>query len=749
MSRNRYQALLVALTLLAGLATAGLFAPMPASAAQVTFTYAPLPGEKIESVSLRGNLNSWGETPMKPDPNGAWSVTLELAPGEYTYKFYINRQWPRDMATARNGGPVDPMADDYVDDGYGGQNAVRHIGGGQGDVAEKSGVGDSRISPGFLYHKADDRGYFNALPDGGLVVRANTGVDDIERATFIYDDGIAHLVPMKEISRAGQVAVWEARIPAAGAPKAPFKYCFRFEDGGAVAYLDQEGAGEGNKPRRLFTATAARLNPNAFPVIGWTKGAVFYQIFPDRFDNADHANDPASVTPWDGPVRRDTSSQYYGGDLKGIIRRIPYLKELGVTALYLNPIFAAGSSHRYDAADYLRVDPMLGTIGDFKELIKAAHASGMRVILDGVFNHTGINFWAFRDVMKNGKNSPYVDWYTFRGFPVDPSIPNYVGWAGLGSLPKLNVGNPKVKKYLLEVVAYWTRQGIDGWRLDVANEITAPGFWEDFRKTVKSLNPNAYILGEIWNVEPQWLQGTKFDALMNYPIGKDALRPFFAGQKGWTVSRMDNKIHQVFAAYPDQTVLMNFNLVDSHDTERILTSLGGGNYGEAATVGRARAIQQLKLLTAVQFTLPGMPVIWNGDERGMAGEKGDNWDAQRAPIQWDKPADEGLFKHYQKLIAIRKNEPGLWGADFTTLLTDDERGVYAFQRGSGAETIVVVVNNGNEAAEPALLLEGVAGTDGLAPWKDLLGGNPEAAIQEGSALRVPIAPHSAVLLKAG
>lgn len=418
-----------------------------------------------------------------------------------------------------------------------------------------------------------------------------------------------------------------------------------------------------------------------YPVIPWTQEAVFYQVFPDRFDNANPQNDPVNVTPWNGPIRHDTSTQYYGGDLAGIRRRLPYLAELGVTALYLNPIFAAQSSHRYDTVDYLRIDPILGTLEDFEDMLAEAHRLGIRIILDGVFNHVGTGFWAFQDVCRKGTASRYVDWFYIHSFPIRTDLGNYECWWGVPSLPKLNVSHRPVREHLLEVVRYWTSVGIDGWRLDVPNEIQVPGFWEEFRQVVKSINPQAFIVGEIWRPDPSWLQGDRFDSLMNYPWGLDSLVPFFRDERSWPPSRLRGLVRHLLRSYPPQALAMMFNVVDSHDTDRVLTLLGGGNLGERPRPG---AVARLKALTAVQFTLPGVPVIYYGDERGMLGEKRDNWDAQRAPVDWQQK-DEDLARWYQRLIRLRRTHPALRGARLQLLLADDNTGVFAYQRPDPAD----------------------------------------------------------------
>lgn len=614
---------------------------------------------------------------MQRQPDGSFAVTLYLPPGTYQYKYYIDGVWPRDMATARNGRPVDPEADGYVSDGYGGQNAVRVVPLGEGlQLAQ----GDGRIAAEALHFDPADPTSLS-LDDGSgaptgrsYSVRLRTAPGDVERASLLVRSPDEPWLELPLLRIGTQLAdVFTATFSP---PVEPFEVRFRLEDGTSTLYYGASGTGDRATSVEPFVVT--RSSVKGLPLIPWTQGAVAYQIFPDRFANGDPTNDPTHTTPWTGALGPDTSAQYYGGDLRGIIERLPYLHELGVTLLYLNPIFAAQSSHRYDTVDYLQIDPHLGTLDDFRELIRQAHALGIRVILDGVFNHTGTRFWAFADVVSQGPGSAYVDWYFFHGFPVDTRRGNYEGWWGLASLPKLNIANPEVRDYILSVVRYWTQQGIDGWRLDVPNEIQVPGFWEEFRDVVKAIRPDAYLVGEIWHVEPAWLAGDRFDALMNYPLGRDTLIPFFAGKPGWTARRFMDAIQAVLLAYSDNATRMNFNVVGSHDTARVLTELGGGDLGD---VPSDEAVRRLQALVGVQFTLPGVPVIYYGDERGMLGDKRDRWDAQRAPVDWTH-RHEALFDTYRRLIALRKQHPALWTAIVEPLLVQDgEAGpVVAYRR---------------------------------------------------------------------
>ncbi len=414
----------------------------------------------------------------------------------------------------------------------------------------------------------------------------------------------------------------------------------------------------------------------------WVKNAVFYQIFPERFANGNKRNDPPGVQPWGGVP---TPNNFFGGDLAGIRQHIGYLRRLGVTAIYLNPIFQAPSNHKYDTTNYLKIDPHFGTLADFRALVHDLHAAHIRVILDGVFNHTGTTFHAFKEAVAKGPTSPYWTWYTFYGFPVvEQPKPNYASWWGLWSLPKLNYANPAVRSYILDkVVPFWGRQGIDGWRLDVPNEITQPGFWQDFRKAVKAINPDAYLVGEIWTDPRAWIRGNKFDATMNYPF-RDAVLGFAAGKT--SPSAFDATLAAQRADEGTATDGM-FNLLGSHDTERLLTAMGG----DAA---------RQRLAALVQFTYPGAPVIYYGDEIGMSGPKDPG---DRGCFDWNrKHWNLATHAFYRRLIALRKAHPALRTGSFQTLLTDDRQDVFAYERQLGRDRLVVVLNAASASADVTL-----------------------------------------------
>jgi cyclomaltodextrinase / maltogenic alpha-amylase / neopullulanase len=410
----------------------------------------------------------------------------------------------------------------------------------------------------------------------------------------------------------------------------------------------------------------------------WVQDSIFYQIFPDRFMNGDPSNDPPAVLSWDMCA---TPRGFHGGDLRGIIQRMDYLVDLGITAIYLNPIFLSPSNHRYNTVDYFRIDPKLGTLEDFHELVDTAHRNHIRVILDGVFNHCGRGFFAFNDILENNEFSPYLNWFHIKHFPVDAYSPgeasDYEAWWGIKSLPKFNTQEPQVRKYLFQVARYWMEQGIDGWRLDVPNEIDDDSFWSEFRQVVLSVNPQAYLVGEIWDAIPRWVGDTHFDGLMDYPF-RTALLGLLAGS--WTPVRFGRVIDNLLSVYPPENNHSMLVLLGSHDTERLATLLD-------------EDWRKVRLAIAFQFAYPGAPCIYYGDEIGLLGGKDPEC---RGGFPWD-PAywNTDLRDWYKKLVALRKNSDALRRGDFQTFLADDAQSVYAFTRHTDCETVLMIANLSN------------------------------------------------------
>jgi len=411
-------------------------------------------------------------------------------------------------------------------------------------------------------------------------------------------------------------------------------------------------------------------------VPNWVSDSVFYQIFPDRFANGNPQLDPVNAHAWGAPP---TLWHFQGGDFQGVIDHFDYLLDLGINAIYFNPVFYSTSNHRYNTTDYFKIDPRLGGMDDFKRLLDMAHYHNVRIILDGVFNHCGRGFFAFNDVMENQEYSAYRDWYHIKHFPMDAYSPglaqDYLAWWGIKSLPKFNTNHPPVRKYLLDVARYWIEVGIDGWRLDVPNEIDDDTFWAEFRHIVKSINPQAYLVGEIWTVDPRWVGPSHFDGVLNYPLRDAIIR--FIHSNTLTAAQFVNKCVDLFSVYPAENIPAMYLTLGSHDTERVLTKM-------------EVSIAKVKLAYAMIFSLPGAPGIYYGDEIGLPGGK--DPDCRRA-FPWDRALwNEELRDWVKHLISTRKQYLVIRVGGFSPLFADDEIKCLAFYRKSTQESIMVVIN---------------------------------------------------------
>lgn len=430
----------------------------------------------------------------------------------------------------------------------------------------------------------------------------------------------------------------------------------------------------------------------------WVKHAVFYQIFPDRFAKSTQPrkrllNDPK----WEDWDSFPTLQGYKGGDLWGILEQLDYIQSLGVNAIYFTPIFQSASNHRYHTHDYYQVDPLLGGNAAFKKLLDAAHQRNIKIVLDGVFNHASRGIFFFHDILENGPHSPWVDWFKIQGWPLAPytgdAPANYESWAGIRSLPVFNHDNPEVREYIMEIAEYWINFGIDGWRLDVPFEIKTPGFWQEFRDRVKAINPDAYIVGEVWTDSRQWLDGTQFDGVMNYLFtgptiaftagnrvdlemvkGRDyeTSPPLFAAEYA-------EKIEDLLKLYPWEIQLTQLNLLASHDTARLITIAGG----DVATV---------ELATLLLLTFPGAPSIYYGDEVGLPG--GLDPDCRRGfPLQesWNLQ----ILGFHKRLISLRHQYPALRVGSYQVLYAENT--LYVFIRSWENEELMIAVNVGEES----------------------------------------------------
>jgi len=448
----------------------------------------------------------------------------------------------------------------------------------------------------------------------------------------------------------------------------------------------------------------------------WVQDAVFYQIFPDRFARSTSLPD-LGFEAWDSDP---TVYGFKGGDLFGVIEHLDYLQNLGINAIYLNPVFASASNHRYHTYDYYNVDPLLGGNDALQQLIDKAHQRDIRIILDGVFNHASRGFWQFHHVLELGKSSPYKDWFYFdserlngdKNWGAYPTFQEqqaiqqegslkaigYQAWWNIPALPKFNTTIPAVREFIFGVAEHWIRFGIDGWRLDVPGEINDDIFWQEFRRRVRAINPQAYIVGEIWHEAGRWLQGDQFDAVMNYLVTA-AMISFFGGQRlnmgtvnqsgglqgrvhpGMDAFTFANEIDRIFYLYPQEITYAQLNLLDSHDMPRFLSCVTGDKTA-------------LRLGMLFLLTYPGAPCIYYGDEVGLDGghdpycRKTFPWD----PSRWDND----LLAYTRSAIALRKQHPALRRGSYHRLYSAD--GIYSFGRRQDDDALVVSLNT-NDASK--------------------------------------------------
>lgn len=436
--------------------------------------------------------------------------------------------------------------------------------------------------------------------------------------------------------------------------------------------------------------------PQSIQTPDWTKDAVFYQIFPDRFARSERVEKPKNLEAWDSPP---TVFGFKGGDLLGVEEHLDYLLDLGINAIYFNPVFQSASNHRYHTHDYFRVDPLLGGDAALRSLLDHAHARGVRIVLDGVFNHCSRGFFQFNHLLECGSESPYVSWFTPHQFPLnaydETQEPNYAAWYNLHALPKFNTDNPQVRRFLWDAAEYWVRFGIDGWRLDVPYEIDDDAFWQEFRRRVKTANPDAYIVGEIWRESQRWLQGDQFDAVMNYIFTRAATAFFGAATladvwpgggydklKPLTAEAFAAEIDRMLGLYDWEITSVQLNLLGSHDTARFLHMVGEDQ-------------SALRLATLYQMTMPGAPSIYYGDEIGLTGGYEP---ASRGGMPWDESAwDTDLRAFFQRAIALRHEQIPLRRGTYRALLARGDQ--LAFMREYEGQRVVAAFNTArNEAA---------------------------------------------------
>ncbi len=687
---------------------------------------------QAEKVHLAGSFNGWNAEGlgMRRDADGQWRVRLRLGAGIHSYKFVLGgKEWIRDERNP-----------DTEPDGLDAENSVLRLGalGRPEELLE-------RMQSGALVAEAceHDPGlalFLQRAGEGRALVRYRALSGDVHGIElFLRDqDGLE----LQWVGGVGPFAYWQVEIAL---PDAPVDYAFVLRDGDA----------------RWSDPEVFRLDPASLPGLQtpeWAKHATWYQVFVDRFRNGRPEIDPDPVRPWrsewyaPSPWEEASGESFYeyyvfarlyGGDLHGLRDRLDYIQSLGVTALYLNPVFQASTAHKYNATDFRHIDTRYGAGEDYAEatadedladpstwvwtpsdqvfldFIEECHRRGLKVVLDGVFNHVGTRHPGFQDVVQHGRESRFSDWFEIANW--EPF--EHVGWAGFSELPVFakspsGFACDAVRDHIFAITRRWmdpggdgdVSRGIDGWRLDVPMEVAMP-FWEEWRKLVKSINPDAYLTGEVWDRADIWLDGSTFDAVMNYRFTQGVVGWIGQGRNSIPPSELDQTLAELRLAYPAEATLALMNLADSHDTDRLASMLQNPDRvfdrdcreQNSSTYDAGRpsdlAFRRARLVALFQFTYVGAPMVYYGDEAGMWGSDDPN---NRKPMLWEdlQPYEQPEvhfvhgehLAHYRAIGAMRQNHRCLRTGSYATLFADDQRQIFAFYREEGGEEAVVVLN---------------------------------------------------------
>ena len=522
-----------------------------------------------------------------------------------------------------------------------------------------------------------------------LTIRLRAGKGNLTRCTLWYGDRVYPGDPvvfaplsMEKIASDLYFDFFEATFES---PYTRVCYYFELDSGDEQIYLFADlFSPVPPKERSEFYQYPFLRREEISTVPQWLKHAVVYNIFPDSFASGKRfLSGQSGEMAWE---RGLTLHARLGGTLRGVTENLDYIASLGFNCLYLNPIFVAGEYHRYDLLDYYHVCPNLGTDEDFRELVTCAHDRGMRVVIDGVFNHCSWQFFAFDDVVKHGEASRFKSWFYGLHFPVirpesPDTVPGYSCFAYERKMPKLNTSNPEVRDYFADVGRYWIEKfHVDGWRLDVANEVDRD-FWRAFRKAARAANPESVMIGEIWESAESWLRGDMFDSVMNYDFRRHC-RDFFA-LGAISAAEFSARVTDMMLRYPTGILQGQLNLLDSHDVSRFLSYCGGD-------------VRRLRLAEVFLFTSPGAPSVFYGDELGMDGR--DEFD-MRGSMPWNAPKHD-LREFFRALSALRKGNEALATGNFRTILAD-ESGLFLYRRSLGGQAVIVALNAANTDASAA------------------------------------------------
>ena len=521
--------------------------------------------------------------------------------------------------------------------------------------------------------------YSYGMDESHVVIRLRTAKDDLRKCTLYYGDRACRKTPViftkVEMKIMAQAPLYDYYEVVLENPYKRLCYYFELDDGTEkiLYYGDcfcETPVDDRSEYYQLpFNHRADIVNPPK-----WAQDAVIYNIFPDSFATGkEKVSGQASQKQWEG----QTVCGKLGGTIRGITENVSYIKKLGLNAIYINPVFAAGEYHKYDLIDYFHIDPCFGTNEDFKELVETFHANGIKVIIDGVFNHCGWKFFAFEDVVQKGQQSAYKDWFYGLQFPVirpdnGEDYPNYECFGYERLMPKLNTANLQVQEYFCKVGRYWVEEfHTDGWRLDVASEVN-DGFWRKFHEEVKAVNPEAILIGEVWESANHWLDGTIFDSAMNYDFRKHCKRFFAEGSVD--AAEFDGRVTDMRMRYRKQTVYAQLNILDSHDVSRFLSVCGEDR-------------KKYKLAIIFQMCFPGIPSVFYGDELGVTGIREEEY---RQPMPWGR--QDELYAFFEQAIRMRKQQKALTQGDYHTLNAVAGSRFYGFERTYEKQRVMIFLN---------------------------------------------------------
>ena len=537
-----------------------------------------------------------------------------------------------------------------------------------------------------IFHDMDKR-FCYAIEKDLFVIRVQVKKDDMKEIILHYEDKYIPMeredtrktIVMKKVATSQFHDYYEAQVRM---HLICLRYFFEFTDmqGERVYYGNYEFDKEYITNRdRMFDCPQNLREEEMFEVPDWAANKVVYQIFPSRFA----ASQPVDKKLWyKAPI---TPMDDLHGDFRGIIDHLDHIQDLGIDVIYMTPSFKSNSCHKYDTIDYYEIDPSFGTKEELKELVQKAHDRGMKVVMDAVFNHTGKEFFAFKDILEKGEKSKYLDWYYIDELPLKGKwgeIPNFLCFGYYGGMPKLNLKNPEVEKYITDVACYWIREcDIDGWRLDVGDEISH-FFWKRFRRAIKAVKKDMLIIGEIWHYAGDFLEGDEWDTVMNYPFYLNLI-DLLADEK-ISVSQFVQNLGYLKGRLHKKCYPLMWNLIDSHDTARFLHLCKDNK-------------KKQHLAAAFQLLLPGMPMIYYGDEYAMPGAN--DPDCRRG-MYWDEEyQDKEMFEWYKRLLQVRKAHTCIVEGELAEAITRDEDETIVLIRKNGEETIALIFNCSDHTKE--------------------------------------------------